>query len=101
MQPLKFLKRMFGNASMPAAEEGLVPLFMPPLVVLLMAKESAKGAPLSEAEVIAIRDKAPCILMRKSHAAEMHEKRGGDICPETVWRDWQAYRSEAASQVET
>lgn len=100
MQPIKFLKRMFGNASIPVAEEGLVPLFMPPLVVLLMAEERAKGAPLSEAEAIAIRDKAPCILMRKSHAAKMQEKRGANICPETVWLDWQAYRSETAGQAD-
>ncbi|TAK93504.1 MAG: hypothetical protein EPO09_12430 [Aquabacterium sp.] len=55
--------------------------------------EKTQGRPLTETEVIAIRDKAVCIAMPVSVAAEMEAKRGyPDIVAEAVWPEWQSAR---------
>lgn len=93
---MPFLKNLFGKTPAPTASEPeeVVPVFIPPLVTLLEHHEAEKGAPLTEVEVLSIRDKAVCMTMRTSHAAEMAEKRGfPDISPDTVWADWQAHRA--------
>ena len=72
----------------------LVPVFMPALGLLLIHAEDQKGEPLSYDEVIRIRDKAPCIMMRAEHARKLAESRGGDIDPENCWFDWQHLRRE-------
>ena len=78
-----------------AAEEPLVVVFVPPLVDVIRQAEEAKGEPLTEAEVTALRDEAICITMRQSHAQAFESKRGyPDLDPENVWPEWQAIRSE-------
>ena len=78
-----------------AAEEPLVAVFIPPLVDVIRWAEEAKGEPLTEAEVINIRDDAICITMRQSHAQALESKRGyPDLDPENVWQEWLAIRSE-------
>ena len=80
---------------MMAAEEALVAVFVPALVTLLHQAESEKGEPLTEDEVIDIRDKAVCITMKYSQAQAVEAKRGyPDIDPDNVWAEWQAVRSE-------
>jgi hypothetical protein len=77
------------------AEEPLVAVFVPPLVDVIRFAEDAKGEPLTEAEVAAIRDQAVCITMRQSHAQALESKRGyPDLDPENAWQEWQAIRSE-------
>lgn len=77
------------------AEEPLVAVFVPPLVDVIRWAEEAKGEPLTEAEVAAIRDEAISITMRQSHAQALESKRGyPDLDPENVWPEWQAVRSE-------
>ena len=77
------------------ADELLVSVFIPPLVAVLHHEETAKGEPLTEDEVIAIRDKAVCITMKYSQAQAMESKRGyPDLDPDNVWEEWQAVRSE-------
>jgi hypothetical protein len=77
------------------AEEPLVLVFVPALVAVLQHAESEKGEPLSEAEVIAIRDNAASMTVRHSQAQAMESKRGyPDLDPENVWEEWQAVRSE-------
>ena len=72
-----------------AVDEPLVIVPIPPLITLLRAQETAKGAPLSEEEVLAITDSAICMTMRQSHADQMAAKRGyDDIDPENVWDEW-------------
>lgn len=67
----------------------------PALVALLLNAEQAKGSPLTEAEVFAIRDSAQCIAMPASVAAEVDAKRGyPDIDPEAAWIEWQRVRTE-------
>ncbi|MGO1406729.1 MAG: hypothetical protein ACTHZ9_11965 [Leucobacter sp.] len=71
-------------------EPPLALVFMPPLVDLLRASERAKGTPLSEDEVIQLRDSATCVALQQSAADAMAEQRGyADIDPEHCWSEWQ------------
>ena len=81
---------------MPAKDDpGLVIVPVPALVVTLKHAEDRKGSPLTESEVLAIRDSAPCIAMRQAEAAEVSEARGySDIDPLRCWEDWQQVRLE-------
>ena len=74
--------------------EDLVPVFMPTLAAMLIAREDKKGEPLTPEEVIEIRDDAHCIMMAREDAAKMQEKRGVDIDPENCWYDFQLLRRE-------
>lgn len=70
----------------------LVPV--PALVVLLKTAEDRKGSPLSEAEVVQIRDEATCIAVPLSATFALQDKRGyPDIVPEDCWKQWQRVRS--------
>lgn len=76
-------------------ESRLIPVFMPALVVLLVRAEEAKGNPLSEQEVLDIRDKGICVMMPAEHYPAITEKRGyDDIDPEHAWAQWQQARVE-------
>ena len=76
-------------------EEDLVPVFVPALGTLLAEMERKNGTPLTETEVLAIRDKAICIALRRSVAAEMDERRGyRDVDPKNCWLEWLALRSQ-------
>lgn len=67
----------------------------PALVAILLNTEQAKGSPLTEAEVLAVRDSAQCIAMPASVAAEVEAKRGyPDIDPEAAWIEWRRVRTE-------
>ena len=77
------------------AEEELIPVPVPALIAVLINKEKEKAAPLTEQEVITIRDNAACIMMPVSVVAQMEESRGyPDIDPEYVWEHWQEARVE-------
>jgi hypothetical protein len=74
-------------------EEPLIPVFMPTLAALLMNREQEKGAPLTEAEVLEIRDTAIVMMMPESQADAMNDARGYlDIDPENCWQEWQQLR---------
>src|SRR4051794_12441073 len=80
---------------MTSDHEELVPVFIPALGPLLIHAEDLKGKPLTFDEVIRIRDKAACIMMRTEHAHKLDESRGyRDIDPENCWFDWQHLRRE-------
>jgi len=75
------------------SNEELVPVFIPALVAILVNFEDQKGAPLTDAEVMRIRDEAAVIMAPLSVAASMVETRGYvDIDPENCWHDWQMAR---------
>jgi hypothetical protein len=77
------------------SDELLVPVFMPSLVSVLLRHERDKGTPLTEVEVVAIRDKSVAVMLRQSAAAEMAQKRGyDDIDPERCWAEWQRVRTQ-------
>ena len=70
-------------------------VFIPALVVILTAAESKKGSPLTEEEVVNIRDKATCMAVRFSVALKMEEERGyPDISAENCWEEWQDHRRQ-------
>jgi hypothetical protein len=72
-----------------SSDDELVPVFIPPLGNLLAEIECNNKIPLTEAEVLAIRDKATVIALRRSAAAEMDERRGyRDIDPANCWEEW-------------
>jgi hypothetical protein len=70
-------------------------VFTPPLVALLYQAELALGSPLTEAQVLAIRDKANCVALPYSVALDAEKKRGyPDIVAENCWPEWQAARKQ-------
>jgi hypothetical protein len=67
----------------------LVQIFNPSLAALLLAAEKDKGNPLTEAEVIAIRNSATVMMVPEESAAEFDKKRGyKDIDPGNCWQEW-------------
>ena len=79
---------------MPAEDKGfLVIVPVPALVAVLKHAEDRKGSPLTESEVLDIRDGATCVRVPLEAAIEMAETRGyDDIAPETCREDWQEVR---------
>jgi hypothetical protein len=76
-------------------EQPMIPVFIPALVAILHNLEQKKGSPLTEQEVLEIRDKSACIMMTVEHAIALDEKRGyNDIDPEQVWEQWQEARDQ-------
>jgi hypothetical protein len=66
---------------------------MPSLVATLLNRENAKGCPLTEEEVINIRDSCPSVAVPPEVAEKIDEERGyKDINPENCWEEWQKAR---------
>ncbi len=65
-------------------------LFTPSLLSLVATAERAKGSPLTEAEVVAIRDRAAGLFMPADAVQQVEERRGyPDLDPDTCWLQWQ------------
>lgn len=74
-------------------EEELFPIPIPALVAVLLNKEREKGEPLTESEVIEIRDGAVCQMGTVHEIKALEESRGySDIDPEHAWEQWQKAR---------
>ncbi|OBV11021.1 hypothetical protein [Erythrobacter dokdonensis] len=70
-------------------------VFVPALVAVLLNKEREKGSPLTEAEVIEIRDTSEVIAATREQHLEVIKERGYlDIDPENVWEAWQEARRD-------
>jgi hypothetical protein len=54
----------------------LIPVFIPSLGALLLAAENKKGSPLTEQEVLRVRDQASSIMMERKDAVLMTKTRG-------------------------
>ena len=79
-------------------EESLLLVHVPALVAVLINAEDKKGSPLTEHEVLEIRDSSQCIAMPRDVAAKVAEERGyADIDPENAWKEWQGVRLELQS----
>ncbi len=64
-------------------------------MAVLLKAETDKGMPLTESEVVKIRDNASCIAMPISVKLKVEESRGyQDINPEKAWIEWQEVRQE-------
>jgi hypothetical protein len=70
----------------------MVAVCIPSLVALLSAREVRKEAPLTEREVLDIRDTAPTIAMSREDATALSGTRGPDIDPENAWEEWRKAR---------
>ena len=76
-------------------DDPLVPAFLPALVALLIRAEQLKGAPLTEREVLRIRDGAGCVMVPLSVRTATEADRGyADLDPDAVWEDWQEFRQQ-------
>lgn len=74
-------------------DDPLCLVFIPALVTLLYHAEFTLGTPLTEAQVLAIRDNANCVVLPSSAAAKVEQERGyPDIVAEQCWPEWQAAR---------
>jgi len=68
---------------------------MPSLLATLISREQAKGSPLTEAEVIHIRDGCPSVAVPMDVVPKNEAARGcKDIDPERCWEEWQNARKE-------
>lgn len=80
------------------ADEKLILFPIPSLVSLLLRAETDKGQPLTESEVIAIRDGCTCVALPPEVAAATAKSRGyDDIAPDHCWAQWQQARIELSS----
>ena len=74
-------------------DDPLIPVFTPALIVLLTAREREKGADLTDAEVLDIRDNGHCVMLPESRAIELDEERGyNDLDPEDCVEQWREYK---------
>ena len=72
-----------------ARDQDLVIVPIPALVAVLRSLELGKGAPLTEEEVLEIRDDAACIALPPTVVARLAETRGyADIDPANAWEEW-------------
>lgn len=84
------IKRTVENSQV---DDPLIPVPIPALVTLLIASEREKGAPLTEEEVLEIRDNCGCMMLPLSQKRKAEAERGySDIDPDNVWTDWQVAR---------
>ena len=73
--------------------EHLVIYPMPSLVSTLLNREQTKGSPLTEAEVLQIRDDCPSVAVPIDIVPKIDAERGyKDINPENCWAEWQEAR---------
>ena len=73
--------------------EDLILYPMPSLVATLLNRERAKGSPLTEDEVLSIRDSCPSVAVPPDAARKIDEERGyKDIDPENCWDEWKEAR---------
>ena len=73
--------------------KGLVLWYVPSLKASLILHEKMKGAPLTEAEVLSIRDQAAAVLVSPEAQQDLIKDRGyEDIDPADCWQQWQVFR---------
>jgi hypothetical protein len=83
-------------------DEPIVPVPIPPLATLLADFERQKGSPLSEVEVLAVRDEAVCMNMRLSRKLAMDAARGyRDLDPQDVWHEWLEWKAQLGTGAPT
>lgn len=77
------------------AKEDLIVYPVPSLVATLLNWERDKGSPLTEEEVIQIRNSCEAIAVSRDVARKIDEERGYlDIDPENCWQEWQQARRD-------
>ena len=86
----------YGDLARRVLPEGLVLVFMPSLAALLDQAEELAGAPLTEAQVLRIRDAALAVVTPAQVAAAVEQSRGyAEVDAAQPWESWQAIRGGA------
>ena len=80
-----------------AAAEPTVKVYLNPLVMLLAGAEKLKGSPLTEAEVLKVKDTAVAVEMPASKAQIFYASLDSKVPvhrlnPDNIWREWQEAR---------
>jgi hypothetical protein len=93
----EWFKRRDQNVANP--NEPMVTVFLNPLMMLLAGAERHKGSPLTEAEVLYVRDTAVCVQMTQSQANKFYQSLDSQmpiprLNPESIWDEWQAVRDK-------
>jgi len=79
--------------------EGHAIVFVPALMSVLAVAEQDRGAPLTESDVLAIRDAAGAIAVPAAKAADLDKGRGyADLHADRCWQEWQAARGRYFNQ---
>jgi len=66
---------------------------IPSLIATLLNREQEKGSPLTEAEVIEIRNGCKAVALPRDVAEKIDAERGyKDIDPVRCWEEWQEAR---------
>ena len=69
-------------------------VFIPALVALLNRAEQVAARPLTEAEVLRIREAAVVVPLPMAAVAQLVAERGYfDLTADNAWAEWQAFRS--------
>ena len=81
------------------SEQPTVTVYLNPLMMLLVGAERQKGTPLTEAEVLAVRDSAVSMPMTPSQAKKFYETLDSEIPvhrmnPDRIWEEWQEIRDK-------
>lgn len=77
-------------------------VFIPALVTVLYRAESTLGEPLTEGQVLAIRNGASCVALPYDVAKAAEESRGyPDIVAEDAWNEWQRARRDLFSDAKS
>ena len=83
----------YGELATRVMPEDLRAVFMPSLAALLDGAEEIKGAPLTEEEVLRIRDGAKAVVIFADVAAATEAERGyTEVDPANAWESWQTLR---------
>lgn len=83
------------NAKTTEGTPAMAMVFTPSLVSLVARAERLKGSPLTEAEVLEVRNKAVGLVMPAEASAQIVQRRGyGDLDPDKCWEQWQVVREE-------
>lgn len=85
------------NIDLAEASKKMTIVFIPALVVVLVAKEKEAGRELTREEVESIRDSATATRVPIETARDMVRERGYlDIDPENVWEEWLLHKKMTA-----
>lgn len=88
------LLRMKQGTEAPKSDEPLAPVVAVNLADVLRRMEKSKGAPLTEEEVLAVRNEVPFIMLPREKADEFVAQWQGDyINPASPWNAWQALKA--------
>lgn len=101
----KELPRQSNSAprSKPPSHSPQVKVFLNPLYMLLTAAEKKKGEPLTQSEVLAVRDNAAFAMLspeqaEKFHAAMKSQFPIPQLNPDRIFEEWQEIRSQAGPE---